>query len=407
MRPCLLLIDTDAVALESTSVLFERDGVDVLRAATFQAVHHAIADSAPPVIVIEPVLDGIDGYELCRAILTVYADYRPTVVIASGRIGGKVHEAKARQVGAHAFFERPSMDSGFVERVAQALADAGDAEDQPALADRPVESRPTATLRFVVVGGLIVIAGAYLVVGRQVHSTSEPVVVTDRSPRLSTRGPTRSKLSSVVPASRLVRPEVGRPQPDFEAGSQADSDIDAAAEVTVAAAASDGDVSEPETEAPADTQLPTGTPKTEPVSPAAVEISRLDAAEAGVLTVPATPTPGVIFSLAEPEHSIQDFPLTVPPMPPEIAPRLIPKTRRLPRYPPVARRLGVGGTVVLHAIVQVDGTLRDIEILRDPAPQYGLGVAAAEAVRAWEYEPGGRGGLSVELPVTIRVDFEP
>ncbi|UCF66979.1 MAG: TonB family protein [Acidobacteriota bacterium] len=88
-------------------------------------------------------------------------------------------------------------------------------------------------------------------------------------------------------------------------------------------------------------------------------------------------------------------------------PRLIPGSRTEPAYPIAARRMRIGGTVELRALVGVDGRPERIEIVNDPSPQLGLGKAAVDAVRRWRYRPGRRNGQPVAEYVTIRIVFNP
>jgi TonB family protein len=82
------------------------------------------------------------------------------------------------------------------------------------------------------------------------------------------------------------------------------------------------------------------------------------------------------------------------------AARLINKTQ--PVYPPLARQLGISGTVRLHATVTKDGHVGDIEpVSGHPL----LGKAAMDAVRQWVYQPTLLNGESVEVDTTIDVIF--
>jgi len=75
-----------------------------------------------------------------------------------------------------------------------------------------------------------------------------------------------------------------------------------------------------------------------------------------------------------------------------------------PTYPPSARDSGVGGSVVLIAIVSRTGAVENVKFVRGPEP---LAEAAAEAVRQWVYEPYRRNGEPVAVQTTIIVKFTP
>ena len=51
----------------------------------------------------------------------------------------------------------------------------------------------------------------------------------------------------------------------------------------------------------------------------------------------------------------------------------------------MARRANVAGAVVVRGIVRRDGTIDNVEIIKDLP--YGLGEAAREAVEQWRFRP--------------------
>ena len=73
-----------------------------------------------------------------------------------------------------------------------------------------------------------------------------------------------------------------------------------------------------------------------------------------------------------------------------------------PVYPEVARRARVEGPVVLNAVVTVQGALNEIEIVSGHPL---LVQAALDAVRKWRYRPGTLNEQTIEMPITIRVNF--
>ncbi|MBS1813703.1 MAG: TonB family protein [Acidobacteria bacterium] len=73
-----------------------------------------------------------------------------------------------------------------------------------------------------------------------------------------------------------------------------------------------------------------------------------------------------------------------------------------PLYPANARRAGVTGSVILHAIIGKDGLIRDVQVVSGPEM---LQIAAASAVRQWRYRPYLKDGEPVEVDTTITVNF--
>jgi TonB family protein len=77
--------------------------------------------------------------------------------------------------------------------------------------------------------------------------------------------------------------------------------------------------------------------------------------------------------------------------------------RVVPRYPAEARRSRIGGAVVIRGIVRRDGTIDDVQILKDLP--YGLGDAALDAVRRWKFRPATYHGDPIDVYYTVTVNF--
>lgn len=77
--------------------------------------------------------------------------------------------------------------------------------------------------------------------------------------------------------------------------------------------------------------------------------------------------------------------------------------RVIPRYPPMARRGGVQGPVVVRGVVRKDGTIDDVEVIKDLP--YGLGDAAREAVSRWRFRPATYKGQPIDVYYTVTVNF--
>jgi TonB family protein len=78
--------------------------------------------------------------------------------------------------------------------------------------------------------------------------------------------------------------------------------------------------------------------------------------------------------------------------------------RVTPEWPPAARDAGVVGIVILQADVALDGSVRDVRVVRG-VPM--LNDAAIEAVRHWRFEPAGSDGRLDPVTVTVTVQFPP
>lgn len=73
-----------------------------------------------------------------------------------------------------------------------------------------------------------------------------------------------------------------------------------------------------------------------------------------------------------------------------------------PVYPQEAREQGIAGAVVLHAIIDKDGTVKKLSVISGPEQ---LQASALEAVRQWVYKPYLLNGEPTAVETTITVNY--
>jgi protein TonB len=76
-----------------------------------------------------------------------------------------------------------------------------------------------------------------------------------------------------------------------------------------------------------------------------------------------------------------------------------------PQYTADAMRAKVQGMVVLECVVQSDGTVGNVRVVRSLDPVFGLDQEAMKAARQWLFVPGTRQGQPVAVLVTIELTF--
>ena len=86
---------------------------------------------------------------------------------------------------------------------------------------------------------------------------------------------------------------------------------------------------------------------------------------------------------------------------------LPPRIRRQvdPQYTADAMRAKIQGIVLLAAVVQRDGRVTDIRVIRSLDQSFGLDMKAIEAARKWEFYPGTRFGEPVPVLVNLELTF--
>ena len=115
------------------------------------------------------------------------------------------------------------------------------------------------------------------------------------------------------------------------------------------------------------------------------------------------PTPDEPEPEAAPEPPAAEPQPTAPPQPagpvrvaPGEGPGLIKKVE--PQYPPIARAARLTGTVVLDAVIQKDGTVTDVKVIKSSNPMFEQ--ASIEAVRQWRFTP-----FQYDVVLTVSVSF--
>jgi TonB family protein len=152
------------------------------------------------------------------------------------------------------------------------------------------------------------------------------------------------------------------------------------------------------------------------------DVDAIDVSSAGTRQLEvSTPTPTTeTTASAEPPPTENVPPIAEPPIVPGVSPATAPDQgvysvvpvggiqpeeveRVVPHYPANARRNGVQGAVVVRGIVRKDGTIDNVEVIKDLP--YGLGDAARQAVSQWRFRPATYRGDPIDVYYTVTVNF--
>jgi protein TonB len=117
--------------------------------------------------------------------------------------------------------------------------------------------------------------------------------------------------------------------------------------------------------------------------------------EAGSITTPVAPQRAASWDDYLPAHRIS-VPAKFPPDS-ELLKGLI--------YPPIAKRSGIEGRVILDLFIDRNGIIQRIEILREDPANRGFGEAARDAFRSVRCEPAQANGENVSTRVRYPVNF--
>ena len=156
---------------------------------------------------------------------------------------------------------------------------------------------------------------------------------------------------------------------------------------------------EPEPEPPPPLPAPP-----EPASPAPPRVSPA-AAAAPAPSAPRLPSLDSLLAQLPNQLPLATRPSAPPaPPPPAVLDNPVPRLRVPPSYPPMARRLGVSGEVVVAFTITRDGRVRDARV-ESARPARLFDAAALRAIRAWEFEPPTHAGRPIEQPARQRFEF--
>ena len=73
-----------------------------------------------------------------------------------------------------------------------------------------------------------------------------------------------------------------------------------------------------------------------------------------------------------------------------------------PSYPKLATLTRTQGSVVMQAVISMEGTVEEVHVIKGPRLLRG---AAKSAVRNWRYRPYKVDGVPVAVATTVSVDF--
>ena len=76
-----------------------------------------------------------------------------------------------------------------------------------------------------------------------------------------------------------------------------------------------------------------------------------------------------------------------------------------PGYTADALHARAQGVVTVEAVVNADGSVGDVRVLRTFSPSYGLDAEAMRAVKQWRFRPGSRRGRAAPMYVTMELTF--
>lgn len=121
MAASVLIVDDEPNIVLSLEFLMRQAGYDVRVARDGDAALAAVAERAPDLVLLDVMMPGRDGYEVCQAIRANPACARTRIVMLTAR-SREVEREKGIALGADDYVTKPFSTRALVERVREMLA---------------------------------------------------------------------------------------------------------------------------------------------------------------------------------------------------------------------------------------------------------------------------------------------
>jgi two-component system KDP operon response regulator KdpE len=113
IRARILVVDDDPLIVRLVRLHLERAGHDVLSAATGQEALDVTADELPDLVILDLMLPGLDGYEVCRRIRTF--SLAPVIMLTAK--GEQADKLRGFEMGADDYLTKPFAPQELLARV--------------------------------------------------------------------------------------------------------------------------------------------------------------------------------------------------------------------------------------------------------------------------------------------------
>ncbi len=136
----ILVIDYDQKSTARISELLTSRGFEIMTAADGQAGWDRFEQDSPDLIIMEPMLAKIHGFELCQKIRNA-SQGRTPVIILTGIYKDSIYKTEAVKIyGAFSYFEKPVEDGKLLAEIARAIGEDSPEDQAPAGAASPAKS---------------------------------------------------------------------------------------------------------------------------------------------------------------------------------------------------------------------------------------------------------------------------
>ena len=120
MKRHILVVDDEIGALTLIGIMLERGGFDVLKARDARAALDILEDTLPDLIILDVMMPGMNGIDLCQAIRKREGTSKTPVLILSAR-GDAESIIHGIEAGANDYLPKPILHHDLVSKVRSML----------------------------------------------------------------------------------------------------------------------------------------------------------------------------------------------------------------------------------------------------------------------------------------------
>lgn len=116
----ILVVDDEIGALTLIGIMLERGGFNVIKAKDANAALAELEKDTPDLIILDVMMPGMDGIELCRVIRS-RADTKDTPVLILSARGDAESVMRGMAAGANDYLPKPILHHDLVDKVRKML----------------------------------------------------------------------------------------------------------------------------------------------------------------------------------------------------------------------------------------------------------------------------------------------
>ena len=120
MKRHILVVDDEIGALTLIGIMLERGGFDVIKARDAHAALDILEDTNPDLIILDVMMPGMNGIDLCQAIRQRESTTKTPVLILSAR-GDAESIIRGIDAGANDYLPKPILHHDLVSKVRSML----------------------------------------------------------------------------------------------------------------------------------------------------------------------------------------------------------------------------------------------------------------------------------------------